>query len=714
MKKLAILLNIFLCLELILMPIDFSVFRVRKAQASSCPQGMNWDANLGRCLTSEDTAKIMHATASCNPQDVACYRNNAEKAFEKDEAANSKLEEDETSKFLTYAGNVSAIASSLVYGYFAFQNKGKMNTCQAWSYGLLIGAGVTGAVGELYADQKHSSNIDKIEKEWATILNTNYDGTDKDSQRAHATAAQAEAFEMLARAEDTSHDTAKTKQKFYTAAALGFGGAAIAAGVELWQAGGTGSCAASVNRSIETKYASNHYDLFQSLSTEESFKDYLDINYKRNYLESYAVKDDFESVYTIFNSQMNTSASPSIDEYLVSSSIFSLDQESKGTIKDALITILHNVSPLPLAHAEPATAAAAASGIDIDLSSPTSRLVVSLVFASWSLIMASQLGKEADAFSRRAEHLRKMKASFEGTAATIHMCKPEDRTDTSKPHCYCYTPEGQRNPARSNSQICQKLWSTELASAKGYKDSSNAFSGCINNKNEYDASCACKRSSKGCLTVSTNGIKGISTGAFSLINSGVSPINEIASGNFAKATANDQANVNNAMRNLKAAEKMLESPQLKDQSSRIKRQIKTAENKLLKAGGSAPYRPIASSLSGDLGKVAASLEKDIEKSVPSPTKAKTGETAATAAGATAKKKPGFNFDFGPDDQKAIDEQVSQVMNQKFDYAQNDIHQSQTNLFELLSNRYQRSGMRRLFDDEGIMKADAPATTDINK
>lgn len=717
MKKLATLLNIFLCLELVLMPLDLSILHVKEvqAQASSCPQGMNWDGNLGRCLTSEDTARIMHATASCDPKDVECYKSNAEAAFAKDVENTDGLNKKSNNDFFKVTGNVAAVATALYYGYLAYQKKGSLNTCAAWSYGLMIGAGVTGAVGEIYANMKHDSNLKKIEGDWDKIVNTNYDGTDKDSKRAHATAAQSEAFEMLARAEDSSHDNAKTRQKIYSVVALMFSGAAIAAGIEIYQTGGTGSCAASIDRSFESRYAKNQYDLFNSLSVEDSFKDYLDINYKRNYLEANAVKDDFESIYTIFNLQLISSASPSIDDYLLSSTLLPFDQESKRSVKDTLVTILLNVSPLPLAHAgsgEVVTAAGATEGADLDMSSPHARMALSILFASWSLIMANHAKDEAKAFNNRAAHLRKMKADFEGAAATINMCKPEDRTDTTKPHCYCYTPEGQRNPNRSNSQICQKLWNAELASAKGYKESSNAFKGCINNKNEYDASCACKRSSKGCLSVSTNGIKGVSTGALSLINSGVSPLNEIASGNFARATASDEANVNNAMRNIKAVEKMLESPQLKGQSSRIKRQLKVAENKLLKTGGAAPHRPLADSLSGDLGKVAASLEKEIEKAVPSSANAKSSDTTASA-GAATKKNPGFNFDFGTEEQKAIDEQVSQVMNQQFDYAQNDIHQSQTNIFELLSNRYQRSGMRRLFDDEGIMKADAPATTDIN-
>jgi hypothetical protein len=55
------------------------------------------------------------------------------------------------------------------------------------------------------------------------------------------------------------------------------------------------------------------------------------------------------------------------------------------------------------------------------------------------------------------------------------------------------------------------------------------------------------------------------------------------------------------------------------------------------------------------------------------------------------------------------------MNKELDMDQADINKgSDTNLFEVLSNRYQRSGMRRLFDVEGKTEADKPAKTDINQ
>jgi hypothetical protein len=55
-----------------------------------------------------------------------------------------------------------------------------------------------------------------------------------------------------------------------------------------------------------------------------------------------------------------------------------------------------------------------------------------------------------------------------------------------------------------------------------------------------------------------------------------------------------------------------------------------------------------------------------------------------------------------------------VMGKEVDFGSNDINKTKdTNLFEVLSNRYQRSGMKRLFEDGKAAPADAPAKTDIS-
>lgn len=721
MKKLATFLNLTLCLELVLMPLNQSLITSRPVEANTCSTGQQWDANLGRCLTDVETAKVMQATASCDAKDIECYKKNAKEAFDKKVESGEAPGEVKNKGFVSTIGKAGSVAGALFSATAFF--KTKPAKCAAISHGMIIAGGVTTFVGEMFANNKHKKNLKEIEKEWNQIVNTNYDGTDKDSKKAHASAAQGEAFEMMAKAEDSIADNSKTKTKIHMAATAMYAAAGIAAGLEIYAekaSGGTGKLATMCKSTpaptgtynppkINYLYASNEYERFNTLQNDQEFESYLFYNQKRQYLSLNILENNFESFFTVFTSTQ-TQSSPTLDEYLAANEV-GLDQETKTTVRAVLHTMLGHLNPFPAsAHAT----VISSEGLGKLLESPWTRLGLSTVLAGWSLIMMKHTKSQTEASTNRAELLRKMKSDFLGAAATINMCTPEDRSNTNKPECYCYNSDGQRSTNRSNSQICQKLWNGSLASAQSYKNSSNAFAGCINSANEHDPVCACKKSSKGCLTVSTKGISGISTGALSMLNSGVSPVNEIATGNFAAATASDSASLNNAMRTVKALDKMLDQPDIKKEikdKDKFLAGIETAAAK----GSNGNYSDglNGNSFSGSAGQAVASLEKELEAKAPELFKTEKG--SAPLAGASKAKGKGIDFDFGSNDnQEQIDGQVAQVMNQNFDYSQNDINnQSHTNIFELLSNRYQRSALRRLFDDEGKSKAEAPSNSDIS-
>lgn len=74
-------------------------------------------------------------------------------------------------------------------------------------------------------------------------------------------------------------------------------------------------------------------------------------------------------------------------------------------------------------------------------------------------------------------------------------------------------------------------------------------------------------------------------------------------------------------------------------------------------------------------------------------------------------------DFGMSDDQAAqqDSQVADVMRKNLDYGGTDINNTpKANIFEVLTNRYQRSGMKRLFDENNSVPSEAPSKTEINK
>lgn len=729
------------------MPLDQGLFNIISAQAAeSCSQGMKWDANLGRCLTDVETAKVMQATASCDPQDVECYKKNAQAAFDKEIAEDSSLKEKKApNKFMSVIGNAGAVSMALYSVYSLF--KTNPSTCAKFSHGFMVAGGATAFIGELYANQKHKKNLKEIEKDWKKIVNTNYDGSDKDSKKAHASAAQAEAFEMLARVEDSNAENAKLKSTIHAIAAAAFAGAAVAALLEVWPDGGV--CPQTMNApasDIDSNMIDNinsspapagdagsllghhNFDFLENKSIHQiEINEYLRGLRKSQYITSGVLKDDLSAHILVLSSPLDN-ISPQAKTYHEYENVSVIEKETGRDLLTMIKFAASQFSLFPAAHADAGAGAAAgalskakaglgsiAKSVNEFMSKAVTRAAIGTVLSGWSLVMFKHTKSQQQASKNRAEKLREMKAEFAGAAGVVNMCTPEDRSNTSKPECYCYTPEGQRNPGRTNSQICQKLWSGTLAGAQNYKASTTSgFSGCVDSSNNYDASCACKKSSKGCLTVSTKGITGIGTGGLSLLNAGMAPLNDMTNGNFAKAEAAESGSVNNAMRLLKAAEQIANQPAYKGVKDKIQKDGLKLQNDLLKASSSmgAPQLADSGFNPGNVQDAVNLLEKQLAE--PEKLKINDAKNPQTASGDSSKKSPVFDLNFAPDEEASgANEQVAQVMKQQFDYAQNDINQSQTNLFELLSNRYQRSGLRRLFDEEGKMPADAPATTDIS-
>lgn len=738
MKKLATLFNLILCFELILMPIDQSLFSIESAQANSCSQGQQWDSNLGRCLTDVETAKVLQATASCDPKDVECYKKNAQTAFDKEVAEDSSLKEKKANnKFMSTVGNAAGISMALYSAYALFKGNAA-STCAKFSHGLMIAGGVSAFIGELYANQKHKKNLKEIESDWKKIVNTGHDGSDRDSKKVHATGAQSEAFEMLARVEDSNAENAKLKSTIHAISAAAFAGAAVAALLEFFPDGGV--CPQATAAPAPAAVMNLKGELIGPTQTTPTLISQKQFNYQDNiyksemdqilreirkvqYINAGVLKDDIASHLLVLSSSLNN-ISPDINTYQdFNKQSAVLENETGKDLISIIKLAASNLLLFPPAHAqaEVATGVAGKVGPALKsvgkfLGSAPGRATIGGVLSGWALIMFKHTKSQEKASKNRAAKLREMKAEFEGAAGTVNMCTPDDRSNTAKPECYCYTPEGQRNPNRGSSQICQKLWSGTLASAKDYKASTPGFSGCVNASNNYDSSCACKKSSKGCLSVSTKGVTGLGTGGLSLLNSGISPLNDMASGNFAKAEASQAGSINNAMRLLDAADKIASQPAYKDFNAKKDKAGLKLQNDLLKetARGSNLLANSGSSFNpGNIQEAVSMLEKQLDND-EIPKSVNPGNQQKVSVGSAAKKGADFDFNFASEEGAAgLGDQVSQVMKQDFDYAQNDINQSQTNLFELLSNRYQRSGMRRLFDDEGLTSPEAASTTDIN-
>ncbi len=345
--------------------------------------------------------------------------------------------------------------------------------------------------------------------------------------------------------------------------------------------------------------------------------------------------------------------------------------------------------------------------------SPTTRVGINVLLGGWMGLMSHHMKEQQKKSEARAAKLREIKTEF-ASANGLMNCKSEDRDDPSKPKCYCFTADNKPNPARGSSKICATNFAELNTGVNG--NNITTLKTCVDENYNLDPKCGCKNKKgadgKSSCLKATSGInfKGFNPGTFRMLSAGAGPGNDILSGNLA-AGSMDSASVSaNAAKIRAAADDMLKKmdPNLGNQ---IKGMSAGMEKSLLATGSGLSMPGLANNaaLPSNPKEAANALEKEMkEETAPEVTKT-AGGSAAPSSGGEAQPEFGLT-----EEQLAAQEsEVAEVMGQEMDMGNNDINSGEkTNLFDVLSNRYKRSGMRRLFDEEGKTKADAPSNSDV--
>ena len=345
---------------------------------------------------------------------------------------------------------------------------------------------------------------------------------------------------------------------------------------------------------------------------------------------------------------------------------------------------------------------------------PTGRLIFNGVLGGWMGIMTAHMSKQERISKERAELLRNLKAEFDSQIG-IATCTSADRNDPAKPSCYCFNSDNRLNPARSNSRICNMEFMKLKFDLQGLANSPKV---CVDQSFGIDKSCSC-RQRKGadgkntCMKVNSNfNVAGMNPGTFRMIGSVVGPANDIVNGNASVGSVDAGAIGSNAARVKAIADQSLAKNKAASKHAKdLEKSLLNATRGLQISGAGFSQ---GASLNGMTPKQAsAALAKELEKKEDEGVQ-KAGATSGVAGAQTpVEEQPEFGL---TEEQLAAQEtEVAEVLSKDMDLGNNDINNSSsTNIFDVLSNRYQRSGMRRLFDESGKTKSDAPSKTDINQ
>ncbi|MEE3079592.1 MAG: hypothetical protein VX341_09680 [Bdellovibrionota bacterium] len=355
-----------------------------------------------------------------------------------------------------------------------------------------------------------------------------------------------------------------------------------------------------------------------------------------------------------------------------------------------------------------------ASGLAM-VNCPIPLIGISALAAANSRKLANAAGDQAKQAGENVEKIQDLKKKF--IASIADYC-PDGREDMSNPSCFCYLSDGEKNPNRTNSQICQAEWNKYQNLYVETKDDPSNFniedtSGCMYVDGKFDQQCNCKKvkNSKGqnaCMKVqlpkqSVSALGGINT------SPAIGDINKTLEGYSDVGVLNPGIEKLSAVANSKR-DKILNAV-TKKLGKKGPKNPRDLANKITKAvvkshGGKLPnILKTNSALAGNATR-GKGLSPNVQKAL-----ANLNASAGLSAASGGSRKKGLNavkdkndwLDFG-DEASAAGGQILEFadnshMNKKYKYDDSIIEDKGASIWKVISNRYNTSGLRRLFADE---------------
>lgn len=332
------------------------------------------------------------------------------------------------------------------------------------------------------------------------------------------------------------------------------------------------------------------------------------------------------------------------------------------------------------------------------------------IATAYTFTLASAAGKQEKESKKNAEEIEKIKQKLMTTLAGF--C-PTGHDDMKNTRCYCYNTDNSKNESHSKSETCQMLWAKDDNLFKNTSDKAATAKltakGCVFSDGKFDENCSCKkyRNAKGNNACMKSNVGTITAGA-GLPNLNTmdyqKTLNSIYSGNTSIADLDGGELAKNAAIASKLSDQAIKKINAhKNTKSPIVINDKVLKNFADKYGKLAP-KGNSFSTGSDLaagqraaigGAIAESIEKAEEKvASASPTYTKTQGLANKQ-----ENTEDLNFSFD-DSSSGSSANVEEFAQKNYDYRQNDIHTRQdVSIWQVISNRYMQTGLKRLFPDE---------------
>lgn len=374
----------------------------------------------------------------------------------------------------------------------------------------------------------------------------------------------------------------------------------------------------------------------------------------------------------------------------------------------------------PLYAADPVSAAASSTGslgkVEEFMTSPVGILTISGIATVYSGILYSGAAKQEKESEENVKKIDKMIKSFSDSYSGY--C-PSGRDTLTDAACYCYTDAGKKNTTRSNSQTCIDLWAKNTYTLSG--DATNyaigtavEAVGCVNLAGEFDETCKCKKfvDAKGVNACQKGTSITLSDDTFSTGLATSTGVNDILKYTANSISGNPRYDLlgtgtltANALRARQITTKLTSDLQAKDKNANLPKIDASNAGKFAAAliGQDNINRAMASNAAA-MNVANSRSDNPAVDNILKQAQAKAGLEISGGKGLdakkTAKKNLSLNFaDSGSVSAGQVIQTFPEGAEKTYKYKNSDISTNESaSIFEIISNRYVQSGLKRLFED----------------
>lgn len=693
---------IMLQLSLMNLPLGFS--GVAYAGENDCPEGQEPDPNRnGFCVMTDNVIELKIESGQCEGLTGAnyeqCFKNAADTAVddaEFDQKNEKGIQKEADKNYLKFG---MPMIASFAAGWILLKKAPALSSCPSTSMWLLLGGAIAGMGSEIAAQLSYKNEIDNIQERYSERVKSSQDGDSASGAFNKSTEAQTAALKALADQEQARINVEGVRQTGYTIASGLYAAAVVAATVEAISQSGGASCYSEDGSSAASEAPASAY--IGSPFLQDQVPGLLIMN--RLSPSEFGIL----LISKIVNNLGLTSAHAS-----------DKDEKGYGGVASGG-GALAGIAGVLLTPA----GSGMESFVSKALGSGVVRGALAGVLGGYSYVLRDQAKRIKENSEKKKAAIEEIIVSYEDTGGSAWQdCTEEQRDNPGVPACYCFNADGTPNQQRKMRQTCFSISSGGPMAASKYSGSNGGgyvpVKACLKSDGQIDEGCqVCKKKPNACPTMAKANMGNLSLMKGLGVSSMVDDANNLATGNLSHSDLNVGDLEKKAANIEKATARLAKDPKTKsvlEKMNGIEDKWKKAEQGLMKK--SMQQNP---NLLASLGmpSMAPTTEKeDLIKEAKEKiaTKSKP-RMAKKAGGKQAKKKSAseFDFDFG-DGAGGVEISKDEIMDKEFKVT-GDIHKnSNTNLFQILSLRYQRSGLRRLFDAKGRSKADAASGTDIHE